>query len=142
MPVREVEVGKLIQSLSGESPSIIKTPMGLAMIEIQGELNIPNEKPVGLSSEEDKLFKTCNLPPFLSNKEPVDVVKIGSVEIEEESKRVTLFISTTQRLVGKIVKLDPPLGLMKLSQDDKEPCEIVDVITSKMIFSSRPLPIM
>lgn len=142
MPVKVIQTRKLLQSLNGESPSLVETPMGLAMIEIQGELNMPNEKPQGLSLEEDKLFKKYNLPPFLSNEEPIDVVKIGRVEIEEDFNKVTLFISTTQRLVGKIVKLDPPLALLKLAKSDNQPCEMMDLITSKMIFSSRPLPIM
>lgn len=142
MPVRALATDKLEESLRGESPSLVMTPMGLAMVEIQGELNVPHTKPVGLAPEEEALFKTHQLPPFLRADGPVDTVKIGHVDLDIPAMSATLFVSTTQRLVGKIVKLDPPLGVLRLGKDESDPCEMVDVVKTKLIFSSRPLPIM
>lgn len=126
---------------ASDAPSrLVRTPLGLAMIEIQGELSIPHDIPLGY--ENSGLFQTFDIPENLSSEErSMPCVKIGRLDFEGD--KVTMFVSTTQRLIGKIVKLDPPLGLLKLAADaDGQQCQIVDIISAKIIFSSRPLPIM
>lgn len=153
--------------------TIVSTPLGLTLIEIQGELSIPREKPIGLNESEQKLFDTIALPEIFTNNinnnkdgidnndhdDYLDVVKFGKLEIDESMKKATLFISTTQRLIGTIEKIDPPLGLLKIDHENTpssggnitndttnttttKSCQMLDVIETKIIFKNRPLPIM
>lgn len=153
MPARVIETTLAERSINCESrvptlddySTIMATPFGFTLIEIQGELNMPKIKPELLNEEESKLFGKTKYPQLLTSKEEsplVDIVKFGSLEIEEDMKRATLFIGNSQRLIGNIVKLDKPLGVLKLVENEEENCEIVDIIEMKIIFKQRPLPIM
>lgn len=135
--------------------TIFSTSLGLTLIEIQGDLSLPKSKPQGLSEKEESLFFKKEIPRLFQslhelsshNDEVVDAVKFGKLEIDNSLKHATLFISTTQRLVGTIEKIDPPLGLLKIDHateddDSEDQCEMLDIIYNKIIFKQRPLPIM
>lgn len=130
--------------------SIVSTPTGLTLIEIQGDLSVPLEKPHGLSEKEETLFEKREIPPVFSDGTetgPVDVVRFGRLEIDDTMTKATLFVSSTQRLIGTIEKIDPPLGVLKVvhphGDDASEThCEVVDVVRRKAVFRHRPLPIM
>lgn len=133
--------------------TIISTNNGLAIIEIQGDLSLPKEIPATMTEKEQQLFSEIDIPTLfksihMDNEETrtdkADIVKFGRLEIDDNMKKATLFISTTQRLLGSIEKIDPPLGLLKIDHVDKkaDKCEIVDVLSKKIIFKQRPLPIM
>lgn len=144
---------------NGDNKStVISTPLGLTLIEIQGDLSLPKFKPSGLNTTEENLFKKVKIPDLFndnnneSNNE-IDMVKFGHLEIDNSSKKATLFISTTQRLIGTIEKIDPPLGILKVTKNNNnnnsnninntnQSCEIIDIIKNKIIFKNRPLPIM
>lgn len=158
----------------GDFSTVVATPLGLALVEIQGELSIPKETPAGLSVGEQGLFTRVPLPALYrespesregggsGDAEDVEVVKFGRLELDEELQRATLFISTTQRLIGTVEKIDPPLGVLKVvhagpertaaesatRSDDVssaaagQVCEMIDVVGTKIIFKHRPLPIM
>lgn len=64
-------------------------------------------------------------------------IKFGKLELE--GKKATLFIGTTQRLIGDLKPVNPPLGLLKLENGE---AKIVDVIKWKAVFVGRPLPVM
>ncbi|ODQ47232.1 hypothetical protein PICMEDRAFT_25890, partial [Pichia membranifaciens NRRL Y-2026] len=115
--------------------TVVATPLGLALVEIQGELSIPKETPAGLSSPESREGGGSG------DAEDVEVVKFGRLELDEELQRATLFISTTQRLIGTVEKIDPPLGVLKVVHAGQV-CEMIDVVGTKIIFKHRPLPIM
>ena len=167
MPVSEISVERAVSSLTAPAKekslsdytTIIATAQGLALIEIQGDLSLPREKPIGLTAKEEELFQNVPLPEILQSihtvddaaKESVEVVKFGRLEIDDTLKRATLFVSTTQRLIGNVEKIDPPLGLLKIytpaqtdpnSHTNQAQCELADVLTTKILFKQRPLPIM
>lgn len=111
--------------------NVISTPFGLAIIEIQGELNIPEIA----SSEEN--------PDNLKVDDLYTAVKFGKLIVDPvDDSKVTLFIGTSQRMLGRIVKIDPPLGVLKINANDKNEMKMIDVIKKKIIFKDRPLPIM
>ncbi|KAF6006293.1 hypothetical protein HII13_003224 [Brettanomyces bruxellensis] len=155
MPSREIKYDRASKSLQERGDparlqetairngSVVSTPAGLFLIEIQGELNIPTKKPDGLNEEEEKLFITRKVPNiYTDNDKPCkDLVRFGKIEIHEQSGEAILYISTSQRLEGKIESLDSPLGILKIPQGD-ESCEMLDVIKKRLVFRNRPLPIM
>ncbi|KAG7884710.1 hypothetical protein KL938_001837 [Ogataea parapolymorpha] len=151
MPSRIVSTEKASESIKSPTqsvpdnlPSIVCTKWGSMLLEIQGELNLPPNKPEGLNEQEEKLFTKFVYPDLVADNERLvrDAVKFGRLEIEKDMKRATLYISTSQRLVGTVETIDPPLGLLKTDIDESGKCEFVDVIRKKVVFKLRPLPII
>lgn len=159
MPVTNIKVDSALSSLETQglhqvSPSlqeklhqkIVATPLGLTLVEIQGELSLPKTKPNHLNEREQELFRKNTVPQLLKSIHSlhgdVDTVKFGHLELDTSLNKATLFISTTQRLLGKIEKIDPPLGVLKIQHGPETSSQIIDVINSKVIFKQRPLPIM
>lgn len=163
MPALPISFGSALRSveLPREKPTlesystIFSTSLGLTLIEIQGDLSLPKSKPEGLSEKEESLFFKKEIPRLFQslhelsadNGEVIDVVKFGKLEIDNSLKHATLFISTTQRLIGSVEKIDPPLGLLKVDyatdhDGGENQCEMLDIIDTKIIFKQRPLPIM
>ncbi len=123
------------------------TPSGLAILEIQGTINLPDVHP---------------------GSKPEDV-SIGRLEFQEydaskpESttwmKSVYLYVGKHQRLMGEVKKLPKPLAVVKKRvrlhedtdpsreqestrpEEQQDELEIVDVIKWKIVFSSRPEPV-
>lgn len=64
-------------------------------------------------------------------------------------KKVYLYVGRHQRLTGEVKKLSKPLGVIRRQvQDqcqretaDEDELEIVDVVSWKIVFSSRPEPV-
>ncbi|GME68502.1 unnamed protein product [[Candida] boidinii] len=140
---------------------VIATPFGLTIVEIQGTINLPQVKPKNLNETEETLFIKSSIPKLVSPQsddskydhiqtedEIRNAVRFGKLELDADGQNATLFISTSQRLVGKVETLDPPLGVLRINKNRQEselnpiPSEIVDVITKKVVFRFRPLPIM
>lgn len=160
MPVLDIDVSPAVRSLSttlsSSSSSLLTTPRGLLLVEIQGDLSLPTV------SNESPLFGGTSIPNVLeklhvdangvdsstidnnitsndTTNTTLEIVKIGKLEIDFNSNKATLYISTSQRLLGTIETLDPPLALLKTTDSA---AELSDVITQRIIFKQRPLPIM
>lgn len=118
------QVRALLQSETRQTN--VTTPMGNMMLEIQGDLEIPS------IPHADERF---------SSYDGQDIVKFGLLYVNMETKSATLFIGKKQRLLGTLVKLDTPLGLLKFNHDSGT-VEMQDIFSYKVIFKNRPLPIM
>lgn len=168
MPTAKIDSSAVHQLLSHEksndksssaTPNLITTPYGLALLEIQGELNLPHTKPdipldqlLPLDQEKMKNFVTVD--------DIYDAVKFGHLQFDSKDElKVTLFIGKSQRLIGNVVKLDIPLGVLKIPVKKEVPSgdgdadmdmdgdvdqniQMIDIVRAKMIFKQRPLPIM
>lgn len=100
------------------------------MLEIQGELNLPH---VALNHNHDTV---------LVNKEH-QAVKFGRLEFDDSTpSKVVLYIGNSQRLLGSIVDLSVPLGVLRITTDGEQGVDMVDIIKKKLIFKDRPLPVM
>ncbi|PHH69128.1 hypothetical protein CDD80_7004 [Ophiocordyceps camponoti-rufipedis] len=110
-------------------PPVLQTPSGLALLEIQGTLNVSSEA----------------------------VVEMGRLEFPDGAdgddtswmKRVYLYVGRYQRLEGEVEKLPAALAVVRRREDEpdgqKKPqaasLEVVDIIKYKLIFSNRPEPV-
>ncbi|KAK9235853.1 Ctf8-domain-containing protein [Lipomyces kononenkoae] len=115
-------------SLSYSLPELLQTPTGLALIEIQGTLYAPQPSSDGSPSE------------------------IGRLTFDGNT--AWLWIGEHQRMEGSVVDLDPPFGVLRRStakqseiqeeggSPDGAAVEIVEVIRKKILFASRPEPIV
>lgn len=107
-----------------EQPLVVMTPLGNAILEIQGDLELPS------SHSED------------------ESVRFGLLDIQENKEdpimsKVTLFVGKKQRLLGKVVSLETPLGLLHFhAESNQRKVKLEDIIRYKILFQDRPLPIM
>lgn len=118
-------------------PQLLQLPSGLAILELQGDINFPNpeESPEGLDSTTvgNIVFPDGNP---------------GSTDIKE-LKRVWLYVGKHQRMTGEVKQLPKPLGVLRKRHEGEisdnkgteEELEIVDIIKYKIIFSKRPEPV-
>ncbi|KAK9248189.1 chromosome transmission fidelity protein 8 [Lipomyces tetrasporus] len=109
-------------------PQVLQTPSGLALIEIQGTLNTGQSSADGTPSE------------------------IGRLTFD--GKTAWLWIGDYQRMEGTIVDLSPPFGVLRRvtrqesekqeenGSPDGTAVEIVEVIRKKILFTSRPEPVV
>ncbi|CAI4064149.1 hypothetical protein SKDZ_08G2360 [Saccharomyces kudriavzevii ZP591] len=121
---------KLTQS-PGKQVSVI-TPLGMTMLEIQGELELPKDF-ASLAKDDSSHDGRFSVQGGQT------IVRFGSLQIDGE--RATLFVGKKQRLLGKVTKLDVPMGVMHFNSRDNK-VELVDIMKYKIIFKDRPLPIM
>ncbi|KAK9385026.1 Ctf8-domain-containing protein [Lipomyces mesembrius] len=111
---------------SSDFPQVLRTPTGLALIEIQGTLH------TGQPSS--------------------DTSELGKLTFD--GKTAWLWIGDHQRMEGSIVDLNPPFGVLRrvtrkqseMEEENGSPdgtaVEIVEVIRKKILFTSRPEPIV
>lgn len=105
-------------------PSLLHTPSGLAILELQGTLHTTHPSdpsPIG------KLIF-----PLHDASRPDDTAWM---------KRAHLYVGQHQRLTGEVKKLPKPLGVIRRRQDGEEALEIVEVVHYKLVFGSRPEPV-
>lgn len=124
-----------LQSLfkSDAQQTAITTSLGNTLLEIQGDLEIPSQPPENNEDENgDKRFAVYKNE---------NIVRFGLLTIGADNRSATLYVGKKQRLLGNIVKLDPPLGLLKF-ENNTGAIEMQDIFNYKIIFSNRPLPIM
>ncbi|GKT56788.1 sister chromatid cohesion protein [Colletotrichum tofieldiae] len=124
-------------------PPLIKTPSGLALLEMQGTINLPQ----------------FNLDEDNGNSEPE--IPIGKVvfpdyhpETQEEGstawmKRVFLYVGQHQRLHGEVKKLPKALAIIRrrgeaiIGKDGEteEELEVAEIVKYKIMFGNRPEPV-
>ena len=133
MPSVPISAENFQQLLLGEDhQTTITTPLGHCIVEIQGDLEIPTHE-LGSNTDTQATPGTYNIGN--------DIVRIGSLEIDDDMKTATLYIGKKQRLLGKVVKLEMPLGLLKFNERDSS-VEFCDLLEYKVLFTDRPLPVM
>ena len=112
-------------------PQLLQTPTGLAILEIQGTINLPSPEPSTHTSPVGRLV----FPDY-------------SEDLPSNStawmKRVHLYVGQHQRLTGEVKKVPNPIAVIRKRGDhqtDSEELEIVEVVYWKVVFSSRPEPV-
>lgn len=133
MPSVDISINKLIDIFSkdADASTTINTPLGHVMIEIQGDILYPSKR---IDPENDVDFRFIR-------QDGEDMVRFGILSYDLQTRKATLFIGSKQRMLGQIVKIDLPLGVLKFDKEDGTVC-LRDVIRYKILFKDRPLPIM
>ncbi|KAI9804678.1 MAG: hypothetical protein M1833_006753 [Piccolia ochrophora] len=135
-------------------PQLLHTPSGLAIIELQGTINMPSP---------DNLSEDPSAPSTA-----VQQTSVGRLVFEDYSaaddtgsttwmKRVHLYVGMHQRLTGEVKKLPNPVAIIRrrdtgeqdgsvaMSGTDHEEAqaelEIVEIVRWKILFSQRPEPV-
>lgn len=114
-------------------PTLLQTPSGLALLELQGTINLPsNAEGIALPDVEIGRLK---FPDYVPDAE-------GSAWM----KRVHLYVGQHQRLTGEVKKLPRALAVVRRrekadNQSGEEQLEVVEVVKYKLQFSNRPEPV-
>lgn len=119
---------------TGPLPQLLRTPSGLALLELQGSLNFPSDQ---------------------DGETPQ--IRIGSLEFPDYAPgapdsawmdRVTLYVGPHQRLTGVVKKLPRALAVVRRCRDSHpQPVtsagdlEMVEIVEYKLVFSNRPEPV-
>ncbi|KAJ0426421.1 putative sister chromatid cohesion protein Ctf8 [Aspergillus carlsbadensis] len=132
-------------------PDLVQTPSGLALLELQGTINLPTQD---TSQPEDEPTESLELDTsFAAYETPIGKLMFPdySTQVPTDDtkwmKRAYLYVGRYQRMTGEVKKLPKPLAIIQRRQkesgveDTGEELEIVEIVKYKLIFKNRPEPV-
>ncbi|KAG0638707.1 chromosome transmission fidelity protein 8 [Tuber brumale] len=122
-------------------PQLLHTHSGLAIVEVQGTINLPQQLSTTTTSSNAQQ----------SNETPVGRLIFPDGDLTS-SEQVYLYIGKNQRLTGEVKKLATPLGVLRRRDNaadcgggergwEGEELEIFEIVRWKLLFSQRPEPV-
>ena len=123
-------------SAANSLPGVLRTPSGLAILEIQGTVNSSGEHEDSAPLSIGKL----HFPLYDPDLPASDTAW---------QKRVHLYVGKHQRLTGEVKKLSQPIALLQRrpSADevadgaDGQALQVAEIIHYKLLFAHRPEPV-
>lgn len=128
-------------------PQLLQTPSGLALLELQGTINLPAVEGDGEGSQKQPHISIGRLdfPDYRPDSITFDASSTAWM------RRVYMYVGQHQRLTGEVKKLPRAVGIVRRRQpgggpgaggDDRaEELEVVEIVKYKIVFSSRPEPV-
>ncbi|KAI1492851.1 putative sister chromatid cohesion protein Ctf8 [Biscogniauxia mediterranea] len=129
-------------------PQLIQTPSGLAILELQGTINLPQVDESGgeINSQELDIGRITFPDYHPETQDPSSTAWM---------KRIHLYVGQHQRLTGEVKKLPRALAIVRKrshseedvdmtgtgSEASKEDLEVVEIIKYKLMFGQRPEPV-
>ncbi|KAF5629302.1 chromosome transmission fidelity 8 [Fusarium sp. NRRL 52700] len=125
---------------SSPLPQVLQTPSGLALLELQGTINLPQD----------------------TNGDALGGVQVGRIDFPDFvigtegsawMKRVHLYVGQHQRLTGEIKKLPKAMAVVRKREnkvisgsggetlEQGENLEVVEIVKYKLMFPNRPEPV-
>lgn len=111
-------------------PPLLHTPAGLALLELQGTINLPNpDEAINIGR-----FEFPDYKPDAITFDPASTTWM---------RRVYLFVGQHQRLTGEVKKLPKAVAVVKRrdGEEGTDELEVVEIVKYKIVFSSRPEPV-
>lgn len=124
-------------------PELLHTPSGLALVEIQGTLNMPDQHVHDDDNNDDdeESMSTAGRGSTHIGK----FVFAPTMDAASGKQRVWLYVGRHQRLSGEVRKLPTPLAVLRrrggIAGAEVEELEIAEVVRYKVVFSQRPEPV-
>ena len=147
-------------------PQLLQTPSGLALLELQGTINLPDyDAAVAEAALQGYTDPSSVVDPFpIGRLDFPDYRDESSVMFDPKStawmKRVYMYVGEHQRLTGEVKKLpkavavvrrkrrgDEGEGDMEVDDDGEgkeggeDDLEVVEIVKYKIVFSNRPEPV-
>lgn len=115
---------------SNPLPPLLHTPAGLALLELQGTINLPNP-------DEAINIGRLDFPDYQPDAITFDPASTAWM------RRVYFFVGQHQRLTGEVKKLPRAVAVVKRreGEEGKDELEVVEIVKYKIVFSSRPEPV-
>ncbi|EFR03893.1 hypothetical protein MGYG_06891 [Nannizzia gypsea CBS 118893] len=153
--------GCFSEAVTNALPQLLQTPSGLAILELQGTINLPeNDDRAVQDIIPDASQHTRNVETPIGRIIFADYDPSADPSDRGWMKRVYLTVGQHQRLTGEVKKLPKPIAVIqrrKVTSPDAmnsesvakdgfippspDQLEIVEIIKYKIMFSSRPEPI-
>ncbi|KPI40736.1 uncharacterized protein AB675_10673 [Cyphellophora attinorum] len=133
-------------------PTLLRTPSGLAILEIQGTIHAPfptADSPSTNTSTSDNAIQT----PIGRLEFPLYDASTDTAADTKWTKKVYLYVGQHQRLVGEVKKLGTPLGVLRRREtpgdaergwpkgSEDEGLEVAEVVRWKIVFGGRAEPV-
>jgi hypothetical protein len=120
-------------------PTLLQTPSGLALLEIQGTIHVPpvvhdENGDVDMNDEGSISTPVGNLvfPEYDAAAVPDDT---------KWMKKVYLYVGNNQRLTGQVRKLPKAIAILRRDEPGEDRLRAVEIVKYKIQFSSRPEPV-
>ncbi|KAL3464104.1 Ctf8-domain-containing protein [Aspergillus heterothallicus] len=132
-------------------PDLLHTPSGLALLELQGTINLP--APDASQPEDDPSDSFASDTSSATYETPIgklmfpDYSARAAPDDTHWMKRAYLYVGRYQRMTGEVKKLPKPLAIIQRRQkepgsnDTNDELEIVEIVKYKLIFKNRPEPV-
>jgi chromosome transmission fidelity protein 8 len=123
-------------------PQLLQTPSGLALLELQGTINVPaSETEQDGPDENQDLESTSYETPI--GKLMFPDYSIHNPDDTKWMKRVYLYVGRYQRMTGEVKKLPRPIAVLqkRAGTDGPEELEVVEIVRYKVFFKNRPEPV-
>ncbi|KAJ5972362.1 Chromosome transmission fidelity protein 8 [Penicillium vulpinum] len=125
-------------------PALLQTPSGLALLELQGTINVPS----GSEDEYDIDHSTSMDNDSASTFEtPIGKLMFPDYSVHNPDdtkwmKRAYMYVGRYQRMTGEVKKLPRPIAVLQKRQaSEGEELEVVEIVRYKIFFKSRPEPV-
>ena len=122
-------------------PALLQTPSGLALLELQGTINVP-------SGDEDGIdYSTSTDNPASTFETPIGKLMFPDYSVHSPDdtkwmKRAYMYVGRYQRMTGEVKKLPRPIAVLQKRQAaESEELEVVEIVRYKIFFKSRPEPV-
>lgn len=121
-------------------PTLLQTPSGLAILELQGTINVPGNE------DEDMEGTPTNIDPASAFETPIGKLMFPDYSTLNPDdtkwmKRAYLYVGRYQRMTGEVKKLPLPLAVVQKHPSEAEELEVVEIVRYKIFFKSRPEPV-
>jgi chromosome transmission fidelity protein 8 len=122
-------------------PTLLQTPSGLALLEIQGTIHVP---PAMHDENGDVDMNDTEHGPIST---PVGSLVFplydpgASQDDTRWMKKVYLYVGNNQRLSGQVQKLPKVIAVLKRDKPGENRLRIMEIVKHKILFSSRPEPV-
>jgi chromosome transmission fidelity protein 8 len=123
-------------------PTLLQTPSGLAILELQGTINVPSSP----NDDEDIVSPSMKIDPAAIFETPIGKLMFPAYSALNPDdtkwmKQAYLYIGRYQRMTGEVKKLPRPIAVLQKHPSGGEELEIVDIVRYKIFFKSRPEPV-
>lgn len=141
-----------ITTTTNPLPQLLHTPTGLALLELQGTINLPPPP----SDDDDNNNNTDGDNPAV----PINIGRVDFPDYRPDSitfdasstawmRRAYLYVGPHQRLTGEVKKLPRAIAVVRRRGGGAEgeeagvgeDLEVVEIVRYKIVFSSRPEPV-
>ncbi|CAI7604810.1 unnamed protein product [Penicillium bialowiezense] len=121
-------------------PTLLQTPSGLALLELQGTINVPGD------GYEDTEGAPTNIDTSSAFETPIGKLMFPDYSALNPDdtkwmKRAYLYVGRYQRMTGEVKKLPLPLAVVQKRTSEAEELEVVEIVRYKIFFKNRPEPV-
>lgn len=116
-------------------PTLLQTPTGLALLELQGTINLPPDADDGTATTDGVNIGRVDFPDYKPDSITFDPASTAWM------RRVYLYVGLHQRLTGEVKKLPRALAVVRRREGAGEELEVLEIVRYKIVFSSRPEPV-